>query len=67
VGVDARLLHLCRERLQPHQIPGRIEVIESLPLTNMGEIDRIAVEAEIDRRLKKAMDDYVRENPPYKS
>lgn len=66
-GIEVRLLQLCRERLQPHQIPGRIEVVDSLPLTDMGEIDRMAVEAEIERRLKKAMDDYARENPPYKS
>jgi long-chain acyl-CoA synthetase len=65
--VEARLLHLCREKLQPHQIPERIEVVDSLPLTNMGEIDRIAVETEIERRLKKAMDDYTQNNSPNKS
>ena len=65
--VEAKLIQLCREKLQPHQIPGKIEVVESLPLTNMGKVDRVAVEAEIERRLQKTMNDYARENPAQKS
>jgi long-chain acyl-CoA synthetase len=65
--VEAQLIQLCREKLQPHQIPGKIEVVESLPLTNMGKVDRVAVEAEIERRLQKTMNDYARENPAQKS
>jgi long-chain acyl-CoA synthetase len=66
-GVEARLIELCRSKLQPHQVPGRIDVVESLPLTNMGKVDRVAVEAEIERRVQKAMDDYAREHAAQKS
>ena len=66
-GAEARLVALCRERLQPYQVPGRIDVVPSLPLTNMGKVDRVAVEAEIERRVQKAMDDYAREHGAQKS
>ena len=60
-GVEMSLIQLCREKLQPFQVPGRIDVVQSLPLTNMGKVDRVAVEAEIERRVQKAMEDYARE------
>ena len=41
--------------------------MESLPLTGMGKIDRVAVEAEMERGLQKAMDDYAREHSAQKS
>jgi long-chain acyl-CoA synthetase len=66
-GVQARLVELCRSRLQPYQVPGRIDIVDSLPLTGMGKVDRVAVEAEIEHRLQKAMDDYAREHPAQKS
>ena len=66
-GVQARLVELCRAKLHPYQVPGRIDIVESLPLTGMGKIDRVAVEAEMERRLQKAMDDYAREHSAQKS
>ena len=67
VGVKARLVELCRARLQPYQVPGRIDIVDSLPLTGMGKVDRVAVEVEIERRLQRAMDDYAREHSTQKS
>ena len=58
IGAEARLLELSRDKLQPYQVPGRIEIVQNLPLTNMGKVDRLAVEAEIERRAQKAMDNY---------
>jgi long-chain acyl-CoA synthetase len=66
-GVKARLVELCRARLQPYQVPGRIDIVDSLPLTGMGKVDRVAVEAEIEHRLQRAMDDYAREHSAQKS
>jgi long-chain acyl-CoA synthetase len=66
-GAEARLIELCRAKLQPYEVPGRIDVVESLPMTNMGKVDRVAVEAEIKRRVQRAMDDYAREHAPQKS
>jgi long-chain acyl-CoA synthetase len=66
-GVQARLVEMCRARLQPFQVPGRIDIVDRLPLTGMGKVDRVAVEAEIERRLQKAMDDYAREHSAQKS
>ncbi len=66
-GVEARLVELCRERLQPYQVPGRIDVVQSLPLTSMGKVDRLAVEAEMERRVQRAMDDYASEHGAQKT
>jgi long-chain acyl-CoA synthetase len=66
-GAEARLTQLCRDKLQPYQVPGRIEIVPSLPLTNMGKIDRVAVEKEIEQRFQKAMDDYAQEHAAQKS
>jgi len=66
-GVEARLIELCRGRLQPYQVPGRIDIVDSLPLTNMGKVDRVAVEAEMERSVQKAMEDYARDNAAQKS
>lgn len=66
-GIEAKLVELCRSKLQLYQVPGRIDVVPSLPLTNMGKVDRVAVEAEMERRVQKAMDDYAREHGAQKS
>ncbi len=34
------LQDFCRERLQPHQLPARLELVESLPRTAMAKIDK---------------------------
>jgi fatty-acyl-CoA synthase len=34
------LQRFCRERLQPHQVPARLEVVESLPRTAVGKFDK---------------------------
>jgi hypothetical protein len=36
-------------------------------MTGMGKVDRVAVEAEIERRVRKAMDEYAREYGAQKS
>lgn len=66
-GVQERLVELCRGRLQPFQVPGRINIVDSFPLTGMGNIDRVAVEAEVEQRLQKEMDDYMKEHSVKKS
>lgn len=66
-GVEARLIQLCREKLEPYQVPGRIDVVPSLPMTGMGKVDRVAVEQEIERRVQKAMDEYARGHAAQKS
>jgi long-chain acyl-CoA synthetase len=61
-GAEARIMELCKSRLQPYQVPGRIDIVSSLPLTQMGKVDRIAVEAEMEHRVQNAMNDYAREH-----
>jgi len=52
------LLGYCRERLEYFQVPAEIAVAASLPMTAAGKVDRLAVEAELERlaleRLKKS-------------
>jgi long-chain acyl-CoA synthetase len=55
-GLEGRLLEHCRERLQYFQVPARVMVVESLPLTTMGEVDRLAIEGEVERRIQEQMD-----------
>jgi long-chain acyl-CoA synthetase len=52
-GLEERLLEHCRGLLEPHKVPGRIEVVASLPQTQMGKVDRLAVEAKIERRVRE--------------
>ena len=66
-GVEARLIQLCREKLEPYEVPERIDLVPNLPMTGMGKVDRVAVEAEIERRVRKAMDEYAREYGAQKS
>jgi len=33
-----------------------VMVVESLPLTAMGKVDRLAIEAEVERRIQEQMD-----------
>jgi len=52
------LLGYCRERLEYFQVPAEIAVAASLPMTAAGKVDRLAVEAELERlaleRLKQS-------------
>ncbi len=55
-GLEGRLLDHCRERLQFFQVPARVMVVDSMPLTTMGEVDRLAIEGEVERRIQEQMD-----------
>ncbi len=44
-----KLLKHCRERLEYFQVPAEITVAASLPMTTSGKVDRLAVEAELER------------------
>ncbi|MDH5199810.1 MAG: AMP-binding protein [Candidatus Bathyarchaeota archaeon] len=43
------LLEHCRGRLEYFQVPAEIAVVASLPTTAAGKVDRLAVEAELER------------------
>ena len=59
-NVEDSLLRLCRERLEAYKVPSKIEIVPKLPLTPMGKVDRLAVEAEIERRIQLQMDEYAK-------
>jgi long-chain acyl-CoA synthetase len=52
-GVEERLMDHCRVLLEPYKVPGVIEVVKSLPQTQMGKVDRLAVEAQLEERVKE--------------
>ena len=59
-GVESRdpeneLIDYLDGRLQYFQVPSKIRVVESLPLTAAGDVDRLAVEAEVERRAQEEM------------
>jgi len=55
-GIEEELMALCRGRLEPYKVPGHICVEESLPMTPMGKVDRLAVEAELERLIRDRID-----------
>jgi long-chain acyl-CoA synthetase len=46
---EQTLIEFCRELLEPYQAPSEIVVVESLPRTPLGKVDRRALGAELDR------------------
>jgi long-chain acyl-CoA synthetase len=52
-GLEAELLDLCAKSLDYFKVPAKITVVGSLPLTALGKVDRVAVEAELERRLQE--------------
>ena len=46
---ERALMGLCRERLEPYQVPSQIVVVESLQRTPLGKVDRRALSAELTR------------------
>ena len=59
-GVESRdpeneLIDYLDGRLQYFQVPSKIRVVESLPMTAAGDVDRLAVEAEVERRAQEEM------------
>lgn len=52
-GIEEELLDICARSLDYFKVPARITVVTSLPLTALGKIDRVAFEAELERRLQE--------------
>jgi long-chain acyl-CoA synthetase len=52
-GIEEELLDLCTRSLDYFKVPARITVVDDLPLTTLGKVDRVAVEAELERRLQE--------------
>jgi len=53
--IVAELLRHCGERLDYFKVPGVITVVDSLPLTPLGKVDRPAVGAEVERRIRESL------------
>ncbi|MBN1683085.1 AMP-binding protein [Candidatus Bathyarchaeota archaeon] len=52
IDIEDKILTYCKEKLQPFEVPSKIKIVPNLPLTPMGKVDRIAVEAEIEKNYK---------------
>ena len=50
---ENELIDYLGGRLQYFQVPSKVKVVESLPLTAVGKVDRLAVEAEVERRAQE--------------
>ncbi|MBN2336241.1 AMP-binding protein [Candidatus Bathyarchaeota archaeon] len=53
--LEHKLLALCNERLEEYQVPARIMFRDKMPMTAMGKVDRAAVLAEVDERIRELM------------
>jgi len=52
-GIEEELLDLCARSLDYFKVPAKITIVTSLPLTSLGKVDRVAFEAELERRLQE--------------
>lgn len=50
------LLSLCGQRLKEYEVPAKIGFREDLPVTVMGKVDRKAVLAEVDEKIRSFME-----------
>ncbi len=55
-GVEAELLDYCRGRLEYFQVPASVKVVDSLPMTPMGKVDRLALEKKAERLINEQVD-----------
>ncbi len=44
-ALRTELLDYCREALAPYKVPKRIDIMEALPLTAVGKVDKVALRA----------------------
>jgi long-chain acyl-CoA synthetase len=52
-ALEDELMELCRGRLREYELPSRITFRDSIPVTPMGKVDRVAVLREIDEKIKE--------------
>jgi len=53
--LERELIELCASKLEEYQVPTAIMFRDDLPMTPMGKVDRGAVIAEVDERIKELM------------
>ena len=54
-GLEDELIDHCHKCLKHFQVPAKITLVDSLPMTPLGKVDRLAVEAEVERRIQEEM------------
>ena len=50
-GIEAELLDLCNKKLEFFKVPSKITIVDEIPLTTFGKVDRVAFEAKFSQRL----------------
>jgi long-chain acyl-CoA synthetase len=55
-GLEVELLDHCRKRLEYFKVPAEIVIVDSLPMTPMGKVDRLVVETEMERLAQERLD-----------
>ena len=51
--LEEELLTICRQRLKEYEVPTGVTFRDTMPVTLMGKVDRKAVLAEIDEKIRK--------------
>ena len=53
--LEREFIELCANKLEEYMVPTAIMFREDLPMTTLGKVDRGAVIAEVDERIKELM------------
>jgi acyl-coenzyme A synthetase/AMP-(fatty) acid ligase len=40
-------------KLEPYAVPGTLELVDSLPMNQMGKVDRLAVEEIVEAKIRE--------------
>ena len=54
--LENELLQTCRQRLRDYEVPVRVVFRDTMPTTMMGKVDRRAVLAEMDERIRELVE-----------
>jgi acyl-coenzyme A synthetase/AMP-(fatty) acid ligase len=55
-GLTIELKAYAATKLEPYAVPGTIELVESLPMNQIGKVDRIAIEGMVEAKIREYLE-----------
>ena len=63
-GLSMELKAYAATKLEPYAVPGTIELVKSLPMNQMGKVDRILIEEMVEARIREYLEKNGTNVPP---